>query len=413
MEHNDKIELLWISPMAPYDSVKHAGGKIHNFYTKSFINDNRFHVTLLTYCDAFEEELVEKEFSAIGMDCELVVRPKNKIGVLFWKVINAESVLNPFNRYAGITRNHIDIRFKSRIRKMISQGYNPDVIVMQWTQVNLLAPWVKSMFPNAKVVEIEEDYVTQGYSRQLDAQTSAYGKWRWSIRCKKIKKLELSSLQIADLVVVNNSKDKALIEAAGMTKPIFQWTPFFQNMLDLPRCYDGNHDIVFYGAMNRKENWMSVIWFIENVLPLIEDEDYSFKVIGGNPVAKLMNYENDRIHIVGYVDDIGEVFSKAMCIVAPLVLGAGIKIKVLEGMSAGIPILTNDIGIEGIPAKRDEDYFYCTSPDEYAHVLRNLMHGKVDNDAIGVKAKAFVEKNLNFEADAIRFCDIVFELSQK
>jgi len=123
MKNNPPIKVLWVSPMAPYDEVRHAGGKTHNFYTKGFGNDPRFETTLLTYCVENEAAIVEEEFHACGIHTELIEHPTNKIGKLMWRMINAESVLNPWNRYAGLTRNQHAIRIKSRLRKLKAAGY--------------------------------------------------------------------------------------------------------------------------------------------------------------------------------------------------------------------------------------------------------------------------------------------------
>ena len=97
-----------------------------------------------------------------------------------------------------------------------------------------------------------------------------------------------------------------------------------------------------------------------------------FYIIGGNPHQSLFKYESERIHITGFVDSIDFYFSNCIALVVPLLLGAGIKVKVLEAMSAGVLVLTNDIGIEGIPAKDGEHYFHCESATDYKNLLNKL-----------------------------------------
>ena len=75
-------------------------------------------------------------------------------------------------------------------------------------------------------------------------------------------------------------------------------------------------------------------------------------------------FKPDVITVTGFVKEISKYFEQSLCLVAPLVLGAGIKIKVLEAMSAGLPVLTNQIGIEGIPAQNGIHYYYCERPQE-------------------------------------------------
>lgn len=120
--------------------------------------------------------------------------------------------------------------------------------------------------------------------------------------------------------------------------------------------------VLFFGAMARPENYLSAIWYIENVMPRIQDLKLKFVVLGSNPAEVFEKYINDEVIVTGFVEDVTPYFEKSLCLVAPLVLGAGIKVKILEAMSAGIPILTNAIGIEGISATTQKNMFIVKMP---------------------------------------------------
>lgn len=81
--------------------------------------------------------------------------------------------------------------------------------------------------------------------------------------------------------------------------------------------------------------------------------------------------------------------------VAPLVLGAGIKVKIIEALSSGIPVLTNEIGIEGIHAETGRDYLLCRTPEEYAEAIQKAANGKLDS--IGENGRKFVSTQFNVE----------------
>ena len=90
-------------------------------------------------------------------------------------------------------------------------------------------------------------------------------------------------------------------------------------------------------------------------------------------------------------------FETSMCMVAPLQLGAGIKIKVLEGLAMGIPVLTNEIGIEGIDAKDGKEYLFCKSPEEYADSIRKIVNGTINTDLLSQNAMDFIKKHFDFQ----------------
>ena len=86
------------------------------------------------------------------------------------------------------------------------------------------------------------------------------------------------------------------------------------------------------------------------------------------------------------------------------------KIKVIEAMSAGLPVLTNEIGIEGIPAKDSEEYFFCTTPEEYEKRIIELANDEKTGRRIGVKAKEFIKNTFNYENDANILYSKILEL---
>ena len=149
--------------------------------------------------------------------------------------------------------------------------------------------------------------------------------------------------------------------------------------------------------MNRIENSGAAMWFIKNVMPRLSDCDIRFVVVGNKPPKELLDLQSDRIIVTGYVEDVVTYFSGAMCLVAPLLLGAGIKVKIIEALSAGVPVLTNDIGIEGIDAENGVHYFHCTEPIDYENVVRRLLQKKIDIVGVTGAARALIEERYNLQ----------------
>ena len=159
--------------------------------------------------------------------------------------------------------------------------------------------------------------------------------------------------------------------------------------------------------MNRLENCLSVKWFLDNVFPYIEDNEIQLIIIGGNPTKEILDMQNERVVVTGYVNDVTQYFRNCMCMVAPLVLGAGIKVKVLEAMSAGVPILTNDIGIEGINAQNGIHYFQCDTPEDYLQTIKLLADNKINISDMSREMKCLIKKEYNIHAKVNELYDMV------
>ena len=144
---------------------------------------------------------------------------------------------------------------------------------------------------------------------------------------------------------------------------------------------------------------------------MLADTDLRFVIVGSNPNKELLKYCSERVIVTGYIEDVSQYFEECLCLVAPLVHGAGIKVKILEAMSAGIPVLTNDIGIEGIPAGRDS-YLHCSSPEDYATAIRKILNGEIDGSSIGQNGAAFINDQYNFGKSYTDFVNLINNLKE-
>ena len=401
----ENINLLWIAASVPVSKMPQAGGQTFYRYFRAFADDDRFFVRFIGYSDGMTEEIIESELA--GIYHEIIYRNVSRIK----KVCNVETRVNPWNRYAGLQSNYCALSINKILKRWIKENYIPDVIILDWTSVVMMAPEIKRLFPDAKIIASEPDVTFVGYERK-----SHYYKGLkhivWLHKAKWEKKLELKALRCCDLTLPQNPDNCALLEKEGIDKGKLMWLPpYFTNMSDCIRN-SNERDILFFGAMSRPENYLSAIWFIENVMPALSDLNVRFIVMGGNPPEQLLAYKNDCVIITGFVDNPASYFASCLCFVAPLVLGAGIKVKVLEALSSGIPVLTNEIGIEGIPAKDGEEYIHCESSEEYANVVRKLINGSIDSNDLEKSAKKFIS-SYSFEKSANNYVETVISMGDK
>lgn len=380
-----KVKILWISASVPCKKIPHAGGQTFRFYFNEFIKDDRFDVRLIAFNDGMSKDVIESELKKI--DYNIVYKSKNPLK----KLVNIESVANPWNRHAGIVSNYYYLETIRYVKAYKNQGYIPDIIILEWTGIVLLAPELKKFFPQAKLIASEHDVTYVGWKRKSEFYCGLK-RVLWRFKFVQERKLELKALSLCDLVLPHNPDNCQLIRNDGILLKKIKWLPpYFNSMCNIKRIQI-EPMILFFGAMGRQENSLSALWFIDNVLPRLKDLPVRFVVLGGNPPDELKSREEKNVHITGFVDDIRPYFESAMCFVAPLILGAGIKVKILEALSSGIPVLTNKIGIEGIPAHNGREYLHCETAEEYENSIRLIYENRIDVKQIEFRAKKFMEK---------------------
>lgn len=396
-------EVLWISLTAPYDKVDHAGGQVHNYYLKKLHKSGKAHIKLISFCHP--SELSKLDVKEYGIEATIFPQETKGLKHVLWGIAHIETRYNPLNRYAGLTFNFFEIKLRKEVALLRNMGYVPDVIILQWTQMVLFAPWLRRTFPTAKVICIEEDVTYLSYERIMKNKPTWFNK----VRYKKMKKTELASLGVANEIICSNKKDLKLLDNENLDTKRTSWCPYYNNMQGIERN-NINSDIIFFGAMNREANWKSAVWFIENVFNKLDNRNVRFVVVGSKPPKELLEYRSERIIVTGYVDSIEPYFEHAMCMVVPLQMGAGIKIKVLEGLSSGIPVLANSIGIEGIPADNMKEYIHCESAQDFENGIEFILNNRDRAEAIGRNGKKFASDEFDYNQSTKMFIDLIDNL---
>ena len=399
------VRILWISMCAPYSGVPHAGGQTLEYYLRNFAKQAELDITLIAKLRPGEEEHLQ----AIGSGVRLIpIQNRTGAGRLWDLGISAPRRLNPFSPYGNTLLQSVYNAITQELKKLKKTGYAPEVIVLEWGQMVLFAHKVKAIFPDAKIVASEHDVMFLGLQR-IAQKAGGIKKYYAAMQYRNILRRELKALGQCDLIVTHNDKDKRLLlDHSVPPEKLHTIAPYYHKM-ELTR--DPNRrDILFFGDMRRPENYLSAIWFIEHVMPLLQDRDVRFVILGGSPDEKLKQYASENVVVTGFVEDLTPYFSSCCCLVAPLLLGAGIKVKLLEAMYAGLPVLTNDIGIEGIPAEDGKDYLHCESAPEYARKICKLLDGDTDIAALSRSAKHCIEKGFDLEQSLRDYLDRISSL---
>ncbi len=132
---------------------------------------------------------------------------------------------------------------------------------------------------------------------------------------------------------------------------------------------------VFIGKWSRADNLDGVIWFIEKVCPLLK-KNIDIKIIGKNFPYKLLSPLNSvSIECLGFVDDPYPIIANSKALLAPLFTGAGIKVKVIEALACGTPVIGTDIAFEGIPNDFSNGMVLANDAKTFANKLVSFNMG--------------------------------------
>ncbi len=150
------------------------------------------------------------------------------------------------------------------------------------------------------------------------------------------------------------------------------------------------------GAMDWGPNLEGILWFLDEVWPLIQKNFPQLKLYlaGRNMSADLFLKEHKNVVLVGEVDNaISFIRSKAIMIV-PLLSGGGIRVKIIEGMALGKPIISTTLGAEGIHCINNKNILIADKPQQWVDAIAQLMNENTRNE-IATAARNHVSQHFD------------------
>jgi glycosyltransferase involved in cell wall biosynthesis len=211
---------------------------------------------------------------------------------------------------------------------------------------------------------------------------------------KLVTTYELASLRKFDLIMTCSERDAAMLGSGGNAAPriTIPWCvekpPVFNNPAKKDICTLG-----FVGSMQWEPNRDAVRWFVGEMFPRLrkKDKKVHLVIVGSGMSEEIRNLDNGKDIIVqGDVPDISEVFLDVDVFVAPVRLGSGVNVKVIEAMSYGVPVVTTPKGAEGIGGKDGEHFMVANTPEEFVYTIRDLVMNPDRRKTLGIAAREYI-----------------------
>lgn len=275
---------------------------------------------------------------------------------------------------------------------------------------------------------IFDDHNCEYLLQQRNALTDLQQPKRWPaagyslIQWQKLRRYERYICQRADAVLAVSPVDQQALE---------QLTPginviVIANGIDtaastqtLGARLQSPPTLLFTGKMDYRPNVDAVLWFADEVLPLVQQKvpAVRFQIVGMNPHSRLDRLrQNPAIAITGAVESVVPYFAAATIYVVPLRVGGGTRFKVLDAMLHGKAIVSTSLGVEGLGVHHEKELLLADTPATFAaavlRCLEDVGQGGALGQALGVNANHFVKQNYGWEGIIPRLEDLYQQLQQ-
>jgi polysaccharide biosynthesis protein PslH len=226
----------------------------------------------------------------------------------------------------------------------------------------------------------------------------------------RMERFEIGLWQQADHVVTVSDQDREQVHAVcpeqkitvvenGVDLDYFAYTPHPQT----------DPHLVYTGSMDWLPNEDAVLYFAAEIFPHIRAHyaDATFTIVGRRPSDKVRRLaQTTGIQVTGTVDDVRPYYGKATALVVPLRIGGGSRLKILEAMSAGVPVVSSSIGCEGLDVQDGEHLHIADEPSQFAQKTIALLQDKNMQTGLVTSARNRVVQKYSWASMADRLASV-------
>lgn len=238
----------------------------------------------------------------------------------------------------------------------------PDVAAALLPSIKRTAPGTKTIF----------DTVDIGFVR-LEREFRLTGDKRTARAARRYKKLETRLTRACDQVwCVTEEDEKALAREAPDAQ--FAIIPTIHPLQDRGRSFAERDGLVFIGNYLHRPNVDAVHYFMREIYPIVREAHPGLRlsIVGDHAPADIAAYASDSVTVTGYLADVDPLFQACRIFIAPLRFGSGIKGKIGQALSYGLPVVTTSIGAEGMGLGNGQEAIIADNAREFAEGVIRL-----------------------------------------
>jgi glycosyltransferase involved in cell wall biosynthesis len=216
------------------------------------------------------------------------------------------------------------------------------------------------------------------------------------VQVRKMARFETRLCGQVDMVLATSSDDASVLRS------------FNPNVLVVPNgvgeaVSNENHVepvITFTGLMSYRANVDAMLFFREMIWPTILKAETNAKlfIVGRDPSPAVVGLRSAQIEVTGEVEDVDLYLRQTSVFVAPLRVGSGTRIKILQAMSYGLPVVSTSLGCKGISLENGRHIIIEDDPTAFAHRVISLLRDPVERARIGRNGRDLVHRKYTWRS---------------
>lgn len=361
------------------------------------------HLTLICPAPAGSHEHYQAELAPLFDTVHLVAR-EQPIPALMGS-------FEPTLARAGLRLGGADIAaaraFQARVRSVVASS-SFDVIHTRQLPMAAITAGIKHP---AKLLELIDSETLQAARR---VRSKAPQTWLRAVTARLVERHAARQFNACTTVA---SADAQVVQQLAPGVPVHV-TPngvdaAYFAPLDLP---EDSESIIFTGAMSFPPNVTAVLHFYQNILPLIRRELPNVRLViaGRDPSPAIAALASDPfVTVTGFVDDMRPWLARASLMVCPMVMGSGIKNKVLEALAMARPVVATTMGVEALEVTSGHELMIADTAAEFARATLALLRDSAARRRMGAAGRDLVLRRYTWDACAASYDAIYSQLAAR
>lgn len=418
------MKILIITASLPYPPA--SGGAIRVYGIVKGLSTAGHEVTLLAFGD--KTQAIPAPLAEVCAKVNVVdaPSPRSKTGRLKTLMLSRQPDI--------AERLYSDEMVKALAELLRAEQF--DIIQIEAIETACYLPLAKAGQPNAKLIfdTFNAEYLLQRAVFHVDR--AEFKRWpaalySW-IQSRRIARFEREMCRLADAVIAVSPEDADALRGfrddravhivpSGIFVDEYQVptpspSPYHREGEYTPTHSTAQHHLVFTGKMDYRPNVDAMLWFAEDVLPLIQREipDVRLVIVGQQPHARLDGLrQNPAITLTGWVDSVLPYLHDAGVYVAPLRMGSGTRLKLLEAMARGCAIVATSTAAAGLTDEVKRAMCIADDASAFARTVVNLLGDQPRRAMMGREARQAIHAHYDWSAIMPRLLDVYTTLTLK
>jgi glycosyltransferase involved in cell wall biosynthesis len=344
-------------------------------------------VSLIAFDDGADHEMLDQ----LGVHVHSVQWPTTP-----------RAIVGGYVRSGSVSSARFWHRDLARAAEQVARARPPDVLVIEFAQ---LAPLVRNVHAPLIVLSmqnVESDLVASiARSRRVPTRALLLAE------AATVRRLERRLLRVADVVSVVSETDRARLPP---TRGRVIICPNGREHVELLPWRSKEPTVVFVAQLGWKPNVDGALWLGRKVWPLVRAvrPDARLLLVGRQPAPAVRDLAGPDIEVTGTVPDVQPFLARARCTLAPLSAGGGSRLKILESLAAGRPVVSTSVGAEGLDDVVAHGIVVADDPRSFADAVITLLDDANLAERLGKEGHNRVAKHYTWDKTLAPLLDAVF-----